>query len=116
MGFIPSERKQPSPKRTASDMTGADMAWATYAPSSIVGICYLGGSDDEHWVTLNAAGELSLWRHQARLSSWQIPTDGSPRSMASHPNRPLLAVAVKSGISSVIPPSTSCVQLIEITT
>ena len=72
------------------------ITWATYEPTSIVGICYLCGGD--LWVTVDASGEINLWCQNKLHYSWQLPYNGSPRSIAAHPKKPWIAVAVKDGM------------------
>ena|SRR5215218_705566 len=71
------------------------LAWATYTPNSIVGICYL--SDANRWVSVDASGELGIWAGGVRQGSWQIPVSGSPRSLAAHPIDDRVAIGVKQG-------------------
>lgn len=70
-------------------------AWATYRQASITGLCAL---EDGRWFAVDAGGEVSAWRGDARLARWRILKPGTPRAMAVHPDTPLgplVAVAVK---------------------
>jgi len=71
------------------------IAWATYNPNSIVGICFL--CDRQRWVTVSAGGKVGLWKGGALVRSWDLPQGGSPRSLAAHPTEPWIAVGVKNG-------------------
>jgi hypothetical protein len=72
------------------------LTWATYEPASIVGICYL--HEGDFWVTVDAGGEINLWRQEKIYYSFQLPVNSSPRSIAAHPKKPWIAVAVKDGM------------------
>jgi hypothetical protein len=69
--------------------------WATYKPRSVVAICTL--SDGQRWVSVDAGGRLRLWRGDALLAAWTLPTPGSPRCLAAHPTEPWIAVGIKQG-------------------
>lgn len=87
------ERLQGATEAKAAAAPG--LAWATYTPNSIVGICYLAGA--ERWASVDASGELSLWAGNVRQGSWQIPVPGSPRALAAHPVESRIAIGVKQG-------------------
>jgi hypothetical protein len=88
------ERLQEATKEKAA-IESPGLAWATYTPNSIVGICYL--SDANRWVSVDASGELGIWAGNVRQGSWQIPVSGSPRSLAAHPIDHRVAIGVKQG-------------------
>ncbi|MFZ6182524.1 hypothetical protein [Nannocystis pusilla] len=71
----------------------SELAWATYTPHSVVAICAL--ADGERWVSVTAGGELRLWRGDDSLGAWFLPERGSPRALAAHPARPVVAVGIK---------------------
>lgn len=77
-----------------------DLAWATYRPSSIVGICHM--ADARHWLTVNAGGEVRLWLDERCLGVWRLAHPGSPRSLACHPREPWFVVACKAGHDSAL--------------
>src|SRR5262249_9658620 len=70
-----------------------DLTWSTYNANSVVGICSL--ADGDRWASVSAGGEVCLWDGPTLSRSWQLPEPGSPRSLAAHPDRPLLAVGIK---------------------
>ena len=72
-----------------------DLAWATYNANSIVGLCSL--CDGDWWASVNASGDVDIWQSSSLLSTWNLPEPGTPRSLAAHPDRPLIAVGVKQG-------------------
>ena len=86
-----SLRKPPKPGKKGDPQIN----WATYAPASIVGICSL--CDGDRFVTLDASGELSVWKNRTPQTTWQIPIAGTPRSLAAHPTKPLIAAGLKRG-------------------
>ncbi|HWM90463.1 MAG TPA: hypothetical protein VN493_06815 [Thermoanaerobaculia bacterium] len=90
------ERLQGPTEEKTIDSPG--LAWATYTPNSIVGICYL--SDSNRWVSVDASGELGIWAGRVRQGSWQIPVSGSPRALAAHPIDNRIAIGVKQGGTS----------------
>jgi len=67
------------------------LTWATYTPSSIVGICAVRGHGA---FAVDAGGELTALDS---LAPCQLPIDGTPRALAAHPDRPWLAVGIKQG-------------------
>ena len=81
--------------RTKDAPKSPELAWATYEPASIVGICHLCKND--LWVTVDAVGELTLWQRDEICRTWRLPEAGSPRSIAAHPFEPWIAVAIKKG-------------------
>jgi hypothetical protein len=88
-------RLRPATDKEAVDDPDLDLTWAAYNPNSIVGICSL--ADGDRWASVSAGGEVCLWDGLTLTRSWQLPETGSPRSLAAHPDRPLLAVAIKKG-------------------
>jgi hypothetical protein len=74
---------------------GIDLVWATYTPNSIVGVCSLPIGDA--WASVSAGGEVCLWSGDDLVRSWQLSEPGSPRSLAAHSDRPMLAVGIKKG-------------------
>lgn len=68
-------------------------AWATYKPSSVVGISTL--SCGKKWMSLSAGGELRLWESDRLISIWEIPELGSPRCISAHPTKQEVAVGIK---------------------
>ncbi len=78
-----------------SESSHPPITWATYKPRSVVAICTL--SDGQRWVSVDAGGRLRLWRGDALLAAWTLPTPGSPRCLAAHPTEPWIAVGIKQG-------------------
>ena len=74
------------------------IVWVTYTPSSIVAL--VGLPRPGTWVSLTAGGELARWRERRLEHIWQLPVAGSPRALAVHPTRPLVAVGVKQGLQN----------------
>lgn len=73
----------------------AKLAWATYGRASVVGIVTL--CDAARWVSVDASGQLRLWRGTTMLGAWTLPAPGTPRSLAAHPTEPWIAVGIKQG-------------------
>ncbi|MEZ4449015.1 MAG: hypothetical protein R3B09_05985 [Nannocystaceae bacterium] len=71
------------------------LTWTTYSPRSVVGLCHL--CDHERWASVDAGGQLRLWRGEATLGAWALPIPGTPRSIAAHPVEPWIAVGIKQG-------------------
>jgi hypothetical protein len=71
-----------------------DASWITYRPSSVVAICCLA---DGSIAAVTAGGMLAISRTNERLVVWPIPAPGSPRSIAAHPDRAVVAVGFKRG-------------------
>ncbi len=68
--------------RTAEKTAATGLAWATYTPNSVIGICSL--SDARRWVSVDASGEVQVWTDRTPLRPWQLPVFGSPRALAAH--------------------------------
>ena len=83
--------RQAKGKETPKELK--DFAWATYRPASVVAICHTCQPDE--WLAIDAAGELIRGMGDEVVESWQLPTSGSPRSIAAHPSLPLAAIALK---------------------
>ena len=67
------------------------LTWASYTPSSIVGICAVRGHGA---FAVDAGGQLT---HIDSLATAELAIDGTPRALAAHPDRPWLAVGIKQG-------------------
>ncbi len=71
-----------------------DLVWANYQPSSVIGICQAING----WsIAVTASGMLATWRPGTPLSTWEVPVLGSPRSIAAHPDRAMVAIGLKQG-------------------
>jgi len=81
----------------------------TYDSKSVMGICYVSGG--QYWVTLSSGGELGLMAGNTPVGFWQLPTLGSPRALAAHPDRDWIAIGTK---QSGWPDPRGVVDLIEI--
>ncbi len=68
--------------------------WVTYRPSSVVGICSI--VDGTH-LAITAGGMLASWRGVSELACWELPVSGSPRTIAAHPDRGIVAIGIKTG-------------------
>jgi hypothetical protein len=83
------------PPQTAHWPDIGRLVWVTYKPTSIVGLVTV--SRPDMWASVTAGGELTI-RHEAGAEpAWQLPLSGTPRSIAAHPERPWLAIAIKQG-------------------
>ena len=78
---------------TAAKTATAGLAWATYTPNSIIGVCRL--SDTRRWASVDASGEVQVWTDRTLLRTWQLPIFGSPRALTAHPANGWIAIAVK---------------------
>lgn len=68
---------------------------ATYFPQSVIGLCALA---DGRFYSVDAGGEVLEWSDGVSSRSFKLPREGSPRSIAVHPDTlrgPMIAVAVK---------------------
>lgn len=101
-GDVPTQTRLvlPADERRAS----ASLLESTIPPTSprspstlapVIAICTL--SDGERWVSVDSVGRLRLWRGDAMLSAWTLPTPGWPRCLAAHPTEPWIAVGLKQG-------------------
>jgi len=81
-------KTKPEPKNRA-------ITWATYKPSSIVGICTL--DKTQYWVAIDASSGLQLWENDKLIKYWQLPYNGTPRSIAASPENSIVAIAIKDG-------------------
>jgi hypothetical protein len=88
-------RLRPATARGVANHPDLDLTWATYTPSSVVGVCSL--ASGERWASVSAGGEVCLWDRTSLTRSWELPEPGSPRSLAAHPDRLWVAVGVKKG-------------------
>jgi len=46
-------------------------------------------------VTVSSNGKLDLLAGHESIASWQLPTPGSPRTIAAHPTRNWIAIGMK---------------------
>jgi len=81
-------KTKPEPKNRA-------IIWGTYKPSSIVGICTL--DKTQYWVAIDASSGLQLWENDKLIKYWQLPYNGTPRSIAANPENSIVAIAIKDG-------------------
>jgi hypothetical protein len=90
-GWRPARSLRRETTRTAS----VGGAWATYRPSSVVGLCAL---EDGRLFSVDASGEVIEWRDDAVAIVRTPPRPGTARCIAVHPDTPLgplLAVGFK---------------------
>lgn len=79
---------EPKPKRP-------EVRWSFYRPQSVVGLCCL---DANRLCSVDADGEVCVWRDDQCELRFRLPGPGTPRTLAWHPDTPLgplLAVGVK---------------------
>jgi hypothetical protein len=60
----------------------------------VVGICALANG---RLVAVTAGGMLATWRDNEPISTWPISINGTPRTIAAHPDRAVVAVGIKQG-------------------
>jgi hypothetical protein len=60
----------------------------------VVGICSLANA---RRVAVTAGGMLATWRDDEPVTTWPLPIRGTPRTIAAHPDRAIVAVGIKQG-------------------
>jgi hypothetical protein len=65
----------------------------TWDSPSVRGICHL--YDNRTWVTVSSSGRLDLLVGNESVTSWQLPSQGSPRTLAAHPAENRVAIGMK---------------------
>lgn len=91
-------RLRPPTEGSWQPVVAVEVTWATYTWRSVVAICSLAGGDRMACAT--AGGELTVWDRadpSGSMQSVQLRAPGTPRSIAAHPDMPLVAVGVKQG-------------------
>jgi len=51
--------------------------------------------EGDHWVTVSSNGGLDVVAGHDPIASWQLPTPGSPRSLAAHPAHNWIAIGME---------------------
>jgi hypothetical protein len=66
--------------------------WSWDSPS-VRGICHM--HNGRTWVSVSSSGRLDLLVGNAPGNSWQLPSPGSPRTLAAHPVEDWIAIGMK---------------------
>ncbi len=78
---------------TADERRLAGVQWLSFGPQSVVALCF--DHTGARLFAVSAGGVVVEYHDLARVRSWRIEGLGSPRSIAAHPRRSLLAIGVK---------------------
>lgn len=87
------QHQQIQPEKQPEVATRLDIADSIFAPDAIVALLYL--PQNQGWLSLSANGLLIYWCDQQIRHCKQISELGSPRCMALHPTKPVLAIGLK---------------------